>query len=294
MVGTMILILGGSGYLAGEFARNLAARGVPFYALSRGEHDYTTDAGLRKALDRFRPTFLINAAGYTGIPNVDASESDKSRCLLANTAVPAVIARVCADRGLTWGHLSTGCIYHGTRPDGSGFTEDDAPNFSFRQNNSSFYSGTKALAEEILREFDNVYIWRFRRPFNHRANPRNYLSKVLSYDRLLEATNSITWIDDLLRACEHCWTERPPTGIYHITNPGIVSTSEIHDLLKRYRVTDKTFTFFSSIEEFHRLAGPTPRSECVLNSDKIQRSGVRLTEVHEALEKSLRAWPGND
>ncbi len=35
-------------------------------------------------------------------------------------------------------------------PDGGGFREDDAPNFSFRTNHCSFYSGTKALGEEVL------------------------------------------------------------------------------------------------------------------------------------------------
>jgi hypothetical protein len=45
-----------------------------------------------------------------------------------------------------WKSGSSGCIYTGSRPDGSGFTEENPPNFNFRQNNCSFYSGTKALA----------------------------------------------------------------------------------------------------------------------------------------------------
>ncbi len=47
----------------------------------------------------------------------------------------------------------------GSRPDGSGFTEEDAPNFTFRQNNCSFYSRTKALGEEVLTSYQRL-IWR--------------------------------------------------------------------------------------------------------------------------------------
>jgi hypothetical protein len=86
-----------------------------------------------------------------------------------------------------WGHVSSGCIYTGSRPDGRGFTETDTPNFTFRTNNCSFYSGTKALGEEVLAGKPNVYIWRLRIPFDHVDNPRNFLTKLIRYQRLLEA-----------------------------------------------------------------------------------------------------------
>ncbi len=76
-------------------------------------------------------------------------------------------------------------FFTGTRPDGRGFTENDSPNFSFRTNNCSFYSGTKALGEECLQDAENTYIWRLRIPFNHVDSPRNYLSKLLNYAWLL-------------------------------------------------------------------------------------------------------------
>ncbi len=286
----VILILGGSGYLASEFSRQFTAEGIEHQLLSRSAIDYSTREGLLAALDQFQPDFLINAAGYTGIPNVDASESNKTRCLLANTALPALIAEVCADRKLTWGHLSTGCIYSGTKPDGSGYTEADVPNFSFRQNNCSFYSGTKALAEEILQEFDNVYLWRFRRPFNQFSSPRNYLSKVIAYDHQLETENSITQVDELVNACHQCLTQQLPHGIYHITNPGIIRTSEVIELIQKHGLSDKAYSFYASDQEFYQEAGRTPRSECILDSSKIQSYGIHLTEIHDALDQALKHW----
>ena len=37
-----------------------------------------------------------------------------------------------------------------------------------------------------------------------------------------------------------------------------------------------------------RAAAITPRSNCVMNSDKLRNVGICMTEVHEAIEHDLR------
>ena len=146
----MIYLLGGSGYVGQAYQDLLTVKGIPFKNLRRADLDYTDVATLTAALRADRPAFLINAAGYTGKPYVDACELDKTNCLFGNAILPGRVAEACAAAGVPWGHVSSGCIFTGKRADGTGFTEADAPNFTFRQNNCSFYSGTKALGEEIL------------------------------------------------------------------------------------------------------------------------------------------------
>ena len=124
-------------------------RGVAFRNLRRAEVDYSAAGTLRDALLRDRPEFLINAAGYTGKPNVDACELHKAECLLGNAVLPGIIAQACGEAGVPWGHVSSGCIYSGDGPGGNGFTENDTPNFTFRSNHCSFYSGSKGLGEEV-------------------------------------------------------------------------------------------------------------------------------------------------
>ena len=177
-----------------------------------------------------------------------------------------------------------------SRPDGSGFTEEDAPNFTFRQNNCSFYSGTKALGEEVLASYPNVYIWRVRIPFDQFDNPRNYLTKVMRYARLLDATNSISELQEFVEASLLCWDLRVPFGTYNMTNPGTVTTREVVDLIKKAGLGDREFIFFNSEDDFMRTAAIAPRSNCVMNSDKLRHAGIRLTEVHEAIERDLRNW----
>ena len=286
----MIYLLGGSGYVGQAYQALLSRKGLSFKNLSRAEADYTQPAVLRELLRRDRPEFLINAAGYTGKPNVDACEVHKAECLMGNAVLPGLIAQACAEAGVPWGQVSSGCIYNGAKPDGTGFTEEDTPNFTFRAGPCSFYSGTKALGEEVLAGQPQVYIWRLRIPFDNIDSPRNYLSKLMRYERLLEASNSISQLDEFVAATLACWEKRVPFGTYNVVNPGHVTTREVVDLIQKSGVCRKEFQFFSDEAEFMRKAAKTPRSNCVMEGDKLQRSGIRLTEVHEAIGQALRQW----
>lgn len=286
----MICLLGGSGYVGSAYQALLQSKGIPFRNLRRDDFDYTRTALLTEWLRREQPEFLINAAGYTGKPNVDACELHKAECLFGNAVIPGQIAEACTAAGVPWGHVSSGCIYTGARPDGSGFTEKDPPNFTFRTDNCSFYSGTKALGEEVLAGRTDVYIWRLRIPFDQVDSPRNYLTKLMRYQRLLEATNSISQLHEFCAATFACWEKRIPFGTYNVTNPGQVTTHEVVELIRQSGVCTKEFIFFRDENEFMATTAKTPRSNCVMNSAKLANAGIQMTEVHEAVARDLSRW----
>ncbi len=286
----MILLLGGSGYVGQAYQRLFTQRGLEYRNLVRKEVDYTNVRQLTHLLEETQPAFVINAAGYTGKPNVDACETDRTNCVFGNAVLPGVIREACEKTGTPWGHVSSGCIYTGERPGGGGFKEEDAPNFSFRTNNCSFYSGTKALGEEVLAGAEQNFIWRLRIPFNEVESPRNYLTKIMRYSKLLEAANSLSQLDEFVRATYECWEKELPFGTYNVTNPGHVTTREVVDLIRKSGVCEKDYQFFTDETEFMQIAAKTPRSNCVLDTSKLEGAGIVMTEVHEAIEKALRAW----
>ena len=128
----MYIILGSTGYLASSFTRHFVAKGIKPVCLSRNDLNYFDAALLRDFLKSRKSAFLINGAGFTGKPNVDACELAKAECLKGNAVLPGIIREVCEDLRISWGHISSGCIYSGRRSDGKGWTEEDEPNFSFR------------------------------------------------------------------------------------------------------------------------------------------------------------------
>ncbi len=311
----MIVVLGASGYIGEAFVHELKRRGTPFTTLSRSQQDYTRFDTLLKFLREKKPAFLINAAGYTGRPNVDACETAKADTLAGCVLLPQTLAHACAAAGIPWGHVSSGCLYSGakivsggkvrvekdmTRPELRalaenspesirGFTEEDPPNFSFREPPCSFYSGSKALAEEAIVGIGQHFSWRLRIPFDEHDNARNYLSKVQRYSKVYDNVNSISHRGEFAQVCLDLWERRAPFGIYNITNPGFVTTKHVVDLVEEILHPGRVFEFWKSDEEFYRVA-KTPRSNCVLDVSKLLATGVQIRPVEEALEASLRQW----
>ena len=312
----MILLLGASGYIGGAFARELQRRKLPFLPLSRKEVDYAHFDALWNFLKTKKPGFVINAAGYTGKPNVDACELAKADTLAGNSLLPQTIAHACAAAQIPWGHVSSGCIFTGAKVTVNGrtrvekdlmrsdlhklvektpsaihgFVETDAPNFSFRDPPCSFYSGTKALGEEAIAGIGQSYVWRLRIPFDEFDSGRNYLSKMQRYLKVYDNVNSISHRADFAKACLDLWERRAPFGIYNVTNPGFVTTRQVVALIQKILKPVKPFEFWTNDEEFYRLAAKTPRSNCVLDVAKLLSTGVKIRPVFEAVEDSLRNW----
>jgi dTDP-4-dehydrorhamnose reductase len=312
----MILLLGASGYIGQAFEKEIRRRNLPMTALSRRQLDYTRFELLRGVLASTKPTFLINAAGYTGKPNVDACESARSETLLGNALFPQTVAHACLAADIPWGHVSSGCIFSGakivengasriekdlTRPELQalrkadpdairGYVETDEPNFTFEHPPCSFYSGTKALGERAIADIGQNYVWRLRMPFDEFDQSRNYLSKLLRYPRVYDNVNSLSHRFDFVRACLDLWDCRAPFGIYNVTNPGYVTTRQVVKMMQQHWRLNRDFEFWESDEEFYRVAAKTPRSNCVLDTAKLLAAGVKMRDVKDAVEYSLKQW----
>ena len=312
----MILLLGASGYIGQAFTQYLTGRKIPFQTLSRKQLDYARFPVLLDCLRERKPEFLINCAGFTGKPNVDACEAAWADTLQGNTLLPQTIAQACLAADVPWGNISSGCIYSGakigagktlrpekdlTRPELMdlanhhreqihGYTESDQPNFSFRDPPCSFYSGTKALAEEAITGVGRSYLWRLRIPFDEQDNARNYLTKIQRYPKVYDNVNSISHRADFVRACFELWERQAPFGIYNITNPGFVTTRQVVAMIERILKPNRPFDYWADDAEFYRIAGRTPRSNCVLDTAKLLGAGVKIRPVEEALEDSLTRW----
>jgi dTDP-4-dehydrorhamnose reductase len=312
----MILLLGASGYIGKAFTSELQRRKLPFTPLARKELNYTRFDVLSKFLEKSKPEFVINAAGYTGKPNVDACESAKADTLAGNTLLPQTIAHACAAVGIPWGHVSSGCIFTGAkvtmngrtrvekdliRPDLHelvektplaihGFTETDRPNFTFRDPPCSFYSGTKALGEEAIADIGQNYIWRLRIPFDEFDGARNYLSKIQRYAKVYDNVNSVSHRGDYVRACLDLLERRASFGTYNVTNPGFVTTRRVVEMIQKILKPKHKFEFWQGDEEFYRSGVKALRSNCVLDVSKLLAAGVKIRPVMEAVEDSLRNW----
>lgn len=264
----MIYVIG-SGYVGSHVIRELNRRGLMYAVFDRR----TTSAGdLRKALSQL-PSLVINAAGHVGKPNVDACEKQQGDLMKGNVVLPALLSSFCELYGIPLIHFSSGCVYHGRREDGSGWREEDAPNFT-----QSLYSLSKALGEEQIT--CNAWTVRIRLPFSDDNDPRSLLSKFRNYPMLLPAENSISHVGDAVKSALDLWRLRAPYGIYHATNPDAISHMEI---VKMMGLEKK----WGDWEEFY-LEGHAPRSNCVLDTTKLSAISP-MRPVREALRDAIAA-----
>jgi dTDP-4-dehydrorhamnose reductase len=313
----MVFLLGSSGYIGQAFGQELAQRGIPFRPISRQEINYADYRSLRTTLQKEKPEFVINAAGFTGKPNVDACENQKGETVAGNVTLAQTVAQACDAAGIRLGFVSSGCIYTGakvrkecgtwavedrlTEPLVSellaqrsdrvaGFAEGDEPNFCFAHNNCSFYSGTKALAEEVMAGFPDFYVWRLRIPFDEFDGQRNYLSKVQRYAKVYQNWNSVSHRRDFVAACLDTWLQKAPGGVYNVVNPGYVSTQEVVEKIREKLKSGWSPDFWGSDDEFYRFGAVTPRSNCILDTTKILKAGIKIRPVAEALAEALDRW----
>lgn len=219
-------------------------------------------------------TVIINAAGYTGSPNVDACEKYRQETIDGNVIFPLTLEQKYLDIPIV--HISSGCIYTGYKNDG--WTENDEPNFNF--NNGSFYSGSKTLAQKLLTPYlSKSYLLRIRMPFGNKHHPKNFLTKLHRYERLINFENSLSYVDDVARVAVHFAKNKPQSGIYNVCNPGSKTTKQIADMLQ---LNKEWFT-----EQEFIQATMAPRSNCVLNNDKLSKI-FPIQNIDSALEEAIK------
>jgi dTDP-4-dehydrorhamnose reductase len=308
----MILLLGASGYFGKAFASELRRRGYSFIPLTRRAFDYTRFDFLFDYLRTMKPAFLINAANHRDTENGLVAQSERENMMATNSLLPQMIARVCLMTKTPWGHVSSGSIYSGGKiSDGGkarvekdltlpglrrlfecqpnkfvGFTELDEPNFSFRHSPASYYSGTKALGEEAIAGIGPNYIWRLREAFNEHDEPCNLLRRLERQETVYDHVDSLSHLEDSVRACLDLWEVNAPFGIYNVTNPGCLTTGEIVEALQHVH-PDFRCALSPAHKDPRGLQSRTPESHCILDSTKVLRAGVKLRPVRDALDDSI-------
>lgn len=232
--------------------------------------------------------YVVNCVGYTGTPNVDGCEDNKQDTWALNVTWPALLANICAKFDTKLINISSGCIYTGYEKE---FTESCEPNFGLWSAESSWYSKTKHACEMTFEKYENVYNFRIRMPITGNLNEKkNYLTKILKYNNLIDFANSKTVIEDLLNFTYRFIIQNRqsefPSGNYNIVNPQPLSTKDIVDILDGYNFWNPNWKWIS-LEELYKST-KCGRSNCVLSTDyTIKTTGIDIPTEKESIIRVL-------
>jgi dTDP-4-dehydrorhamnose reductase len=259
-----MITLIGHGYLGGYIQRELENQNLKYFWITHT--DRLPD----------KTTTIINAAGFTGRPNVDVCETLKQDTIEGNVIFPLELEQRAGSVPVV--HVTSGCVYDGYPP--GGWSEQDVPNFNF--DNGSFYSGTKALAQYFLAPYlTKSYLLRIRLPFAGEPDPKNLLTKLCQYPKLLDVKNSLSDVTDVARVAVHFAQRLPNPGIYNVTNPGAKTTREIADMLGLNKQWFAPGEFATAVK--------APRSNCILNTDKLSRV-FPIPDIDTALHRAVNQF----
>lgn len=231
-------------------------------------------------ISRMKPKIIINCAGFTGENNVDGCELDKDKTLSSNVFAPVIMAEAAVRNKIRFIHISSGCIYHYDYDKDKPIGEEKIPDFF-----DLYYSRTKIYAErmlEVLSHRFGVLIARIRVPLDNRPNRKNILTKLISYKKVIDSANSVTYIPDFIEALRHL-IKIEARGIYNVVNKGALSYPQLLEVYKKF-----VPGFDYEVIDFKRLG--MVRTNLVLSTDKLEESGFKVRPIKEVLEECVKRY----
>lgn len=280
-----IILLGHTGYLGSRIHEYFSEKK---YELIPLKVDVTDLEAVKDAFADIQGQVVINATGKTGIPTVDWCESHRLETASVNITGAINVAKVASEQGNYTLQIGSGCIFDEEESavpikgvETYAYTEEDEPNFF-----GSFYSQSKAVAEGALKEIPNVCVLRIRMPLSERAHPKNLLSKLLQYEKILNLPNSVTVIEDFLPFLEKV-IEKRVTGVLNAVNPGVYHHQDLLELYRKHVDPSRQFTYIG-LSEFEGMT-KAKRSNCVLSTKKSEALGIAMPPISESLIRVIKS-----
>lgn len=279
------IIILGNGFVGSNLAQHLEDQGIEYEIFAKKDLDYTNKKELKKYFDIEKNDIkcVINCSGYTGVPNVDACEDNQNFCWDMNVQHPLEVVALSHQNEIPIIHVGSGCIYSGYDKD---YTEEDIPNFGVGSKDASYYSRCKHAFETSSSAY-NRYIFRIRIPFTDELVPKNYFTKLLKYDTLINESNSVTSIKDF-----NVFVQKfvdmlglVPYGVYNVVNPQPIKAQEVVEILKENGLENPNWKFIQTKD----LDTVAKRSNCVLSTDKIKLLGLELPETITSIKRDIEA-----
>lgn len=139
--------------------------------------------------------------------------------------------------------------------------------------------------EDLLKNYENVCTLRVRMPISSDlSNPRNFITKITRYEKVVNIPNSMTILDELLTISIEM-AKRNLTGIWNFTNPGVVSHNEILEMYREYIDPNFTWKNFSLEEQAKVIVAPRSNNE--LDASKLKQEFPELLGIKESLIQNV-------
>jgi len=284
------LIYGYNGWIGKQLISLLELSSIDYI---KGESRLENKEELENEISIVKPTHIISFTGrthgsiddkkYTTIDYLE-QKGKLFENVRDNLFGPIVLANLSKKYNYHLTYLGTGCIFEfdQTHPFGeevNGFNELSKPNFF-----GSGYSIVKGFTDELMHMYDNVLNVRIRMPITADKSNRNFITKILNYEKICSVPNSMSVLPELLPLVLDM-TQKKITGTINLTNPGLISHNEILEMYKE--IIDPTFTWNNfTIDEQDKILA-AGRSNNYLDTQKLSYLYPQVNNIKESVRNIL-------
>lgn len=290
-----ILVYGSKGWIGGQFT-DIMKKSELYESTDfvLGTARVNNIDALKKEIEDVAPTHVISFIGrthgtigdkkYTTIDYLEQKGKINDN-VRDNLFSPISLALICKERGIHYTYLGTGCIFkfdeeHPFGKQENGFTEDSLPNFF-----GSGYSVVKGYTDQLMHFFgDSVLNLRIRMPITGEVNPRNFITKITTYENICSIPNSMTVLPELLPKVLDMM-KNGVTGTMNLTNPGLISHNEMLEMFRE--IVDPEFVWNNfSIEEQAKILA-SERSNNFLDTSRLQQLYPDVKPIKESVRDMM-------
>lgn len=148
---TKVLIIGSRGAVGSQLIQTLIkSKNKKYKGISRKNFDFKDFNKLKKIINNYKPSHIINCAAITGLLQC---EENINEAFEINTCLPLKLSKLVERKKIKFIHFSTDAVFSGSIKKKI-YDENDLPN------PTSIYGKTKFFAEELIKFNKNVLIIR--------------------------------------------------------------------------------------------------------------------------------------
>ena len=284
------LIYGGKGWIGG-LVLDIINRLRPSDTWSIANSRADDEAAVEEELVRIKPDRVISLIGRThgpGFSTIDYLEQPGKLPININDNLfsPMVLWAICNRLNIHLTYMGTGCIFkydadHPIDFAEKNFIEESKPNFF-----GSSYSIVKGFTDRLFHILPQTALnVRIRMPITGDYNPRNFITKIISYKKICSIPNSMSVLPELLPIMLDMAAEKQ-VGTVNLTNPGVITHNEILSLYKDLVDPDFVWENFS-IEEQNKILA-SERSNNSLGTERLLKYRPNVKPIKEAVIEVLK------
>jgi len=286
-----ILVYGSNGWIGSQFINILIHNKIEYLC---GNARCDDEKELEKEIKQINPTNVISFIGRThGIigntkyTTIDYLEQPGklTENIKDNLYSPLLLSHICNLKDIHYTYLGTGCIFDDEDPPSRLFKETNNPNFF-----GSSYSIVKGFTDRLMKLNSKTLNLRIRMPINSQNHHRNFITKIINYDKICSIPNSMTVLPDFYPIILDM-IKKNQTGTINLVNPDLISHNEI---LEMYRdIVDPSFKWTNFTIEDQDKVLKSKRSNNHLDTTKIQQLYPSLQPIKDSIRKCLLQMKNN-